>query len=166
MAKAKRKSDVTGGNQSEQSQGESGRYKLAKKVSLGNVYGKPSFADGESEKDAMIVYGYVAKMEVDEGDKGSFVRFKGDFVGVNLETGGKYRAGTMYLPGTAESTLAAAVDMAGGGVRFAFRITARKAEDSITGYVWDVESLMANEESDPMNEIAQQVLPTNLLEAK
>lgn len=93
--------------------------------------------------------GHVEKTNSD------FVRFYGEFVGVNLLTGERLAAGSAILPGAAESLLYGAMgelDERGQGslVEFGIEIGARFEESAIAKYVYEVRSLVEVKASDPM----------------
>jgi hypothetical protein len=123
--------------------------KLLKKITVKSVCGKIDkdklkklleLKDGESLP-LMRVFGVANKATDTESDLGPYVKFRGQFKGVSMETGESYRSGSCILPATAQELLAGAFTKDVSEVEFAFEIGIHYDETAATQYVYDVESL-------------------------
>ena len=97
------------------------------------------------------IYGRCTSFEAGQSDHGEYVKFKGEFEGVNLTTGKTYRSAVLIMPKVLEDLLHQAINLENAGsVDFAVRITAKPNEKSITGYSYGVEPLIQPAESDAL----------------
>lgn len=73
--------------------------------------------------------------------------FTGQFKATNLETGEEYTAAVCYLPGAAKDILDGVLSTTENvsGVEFIFKIQARYDEKSATSYVYEVETVVKQE---------------------
>lgn len=103
------------------------------------------------------IIGRTDKAKPGVTDKGEYVRFVGEFVGINLQTGERFSAGAVILPGAAESSIYGAIGPlndkghAENTVEFAVEIGARYDETAATQYVYTCTPLVESKVSDPMN---------------
>lgn len=106
----------------------------------------------EKRKDLCTIYGVVRRSKPDSSDYGDFVRFYGQFKGVNLGTGEVFMAPQAILPGIVQDQLYGA--MAGGEgageVQFAVKIGVKYDKTAATKYLYTAESLMPIQESDAL----------------
>lgn len=102
------------------------------------------------------IIGRADKARPDSSKLGDFVRFYGEFVGVNLMTGERFDSGSAILPGIAESAVFGMLGQlndkgqAENTVEFAFEIAAKYDETAATKYVYAVTPLLEPKPSDPM----------------
>ena len=102
------------------------------------------------------IIGRADKARPDTSKLGDFVRFGGEFVGINLVTGERFDSGSAILPGIAESAVYGMMGQlndkgqASSAVEFAFEIGARYDATAATKYVYVVTPLLEAKPSDPM----------------
>lgn len=119
----------------------------------------------ESTTILATIYGRCTDKKVGTTDYGPFVRFLGEFEGVNADTGAVFRSGELIVPRTLESLLDGAVSVAtendaSGAVEFAVEIWVDKDESSITGYTYQIKPLIKPAESDALTNLRQLVAPS------
>lgn len=131
--------------------------KLALK-SMGAQPNKGSIEPGQ-EKRLAAIYGTVSHHESIQTTFGDSERFRGDFEGVNIETGEIFRSGSMFLPAIVEDMMIEALDAAGEGakIEFALEIGATYSEKGNTGYAYTVRPLRKLQESDALRAIREEV---------
>lgn len=136
---------------------------LINKVTVKNVYGDKSeiLKAAQSGKGKpvkiMDIVGIVTKATPVETDKGTSVKFQGNFEGINAETGECFQAGVCYLPNVVENILDA--QMAGEDVytvQFGFAISVKENKESVVGYEYTAAPLIKQEETDPLNALKSQ----------
>lgn len=123
------------------------------------------FANGDGPKPAPValcrIYGRTDKAKPGSSDLGEYVRFVGEFVGVNLLTGERMGSGSCILPGAAEANVYGSIGPlderghAKNTVEFAIEVYAVYDAESATGYVYEVRSLVEARASDPMQALLQ-----------
>jgi len=104
------------------------------------------------------IVGRTDRSKPDSSKMSDFVRFHGEFIGVNLLTGERFDSGSIILPGIAESAVYAQLSglpkddkgNANGVVEFAFEVGVKFDETAATKYVYTVNPLMEAKPSDPM----------------
>ena len=102
------------------------------------------------------IIGRANKAKPDTSKLGDFVRFGGEFIGVNLLTGERSVSGSAILPGIAESAVYGQManlndkGQAETTVEFAFEIGAKFDATAATKYVYTVLPLLDVKTSDPM----------------
>lgn len=139
--------------------------KLGVKTIVGKLV-KPE-ADAPARSVARI-FGIARGTVSGATDYGDFVGFKGDFKGINYDTGEEFRSGKCFLPEIATNLLLAALEASGrgetkaskgtlkrtetaysGSIEFGFDISIKPATTA-TGYEYLVTPLMPVSESDPL----------------
>lgn len=113
---------------------------------------KAKVKDAEGGVPLVRIVGETVEAKVGQTDKGQFIRLLGDFVAINESTGKRYQSAQCILPTFVSEPLAAALKMS-QSVSFALLIGAKADDDSITGYVFTVESLTKAEPTDKMRRL-------------
>jgi hypothetical protein len=140
--------------------------KLTVREIMGNKVGllqavRDMIAKGAGEVALCKVVGRTDKAKPGATDKGDFVRFYGEVVGVNLLTGERFQSGSVILPGAAESAIYGAIGVlddkghAEKTVEFALEIGAKYDEKSATQYVFTVRPLVEPRPSDPLRALLE-----------
>lgn len=135
---------------------------ILRKITLKAVTGKIDFEkllDAPNRRiDLMKVYGTARKAKPDQSDLGSYIRFSGSFRAMNIATGEMFEAGVVILPGIAQDLLMGALDSEDAeAVDFGFMISVKYDAESVTKYVYDIQSLMAPSKDDPLERLAAQM---------
>lgn len=106
----------------------------------------------------MDIYGVATSMKPGATDYGPYVKFLGQFEGINLATGEVFTAPALLLPKFLEEQLAGALGAsANANAQFAFRLSARYDESAATNYVYVAKSLIPTKESDALAQIKMQM---------
>lgn len=115
----------------------------------------PEKMDGEIIPLARIV-GATSGYETGETDMGTYLKFRGQFRGTNLQTGEEFRSGSCILPEQAADQIAAALDdnPDGGMLEFAWDISAACSASAVRGYEYSVEPLIQPKGDDPLERLA------------
>jgi len=146
----------------------SNRFTILRKISP-KTCGVPRKKDLEAlvEKDKkknlpiMRVYGIIRSTTEKKTEIGTSHRLNGDIEAINMLTGEVFRSGFAYLPGIAEQQVCEMIWSAKdkdekASVKFAIDLTISyhdsKYEDA-TKYVWGVESLIENDQADPLSDL-------------
>lgn len=130
---------------------------LLSKLSLKGMGAQPkarSLKEGDKFAIAAI-YGSANRHDVASSTFGDSVRFMGDFEGITIATGKRFRSGKAFLPGIVEDILADAInglDQEKGqtSVEFAFEIGVEYSEKGNTGYQYTVKPLVKLAQSDAL----------------
>jgi hypothetical protein len=133
--------------------------KISVKAVVGNI-GK-LISDGKitDEKPVMRVFGVAAKIRNGESDNGVWIAFLGQFEAINLLDGVEYRSGKLFLPSVASDLLEGAISSNGGKpVEFGYDISVEQNEDSSTGYIYSVVSLIEPKEDVTMSRLKKSVM--------
>ena len=106
--------------------------------------------------------GKATGWQVKETDMGDSILLKGFFEGTSLiaDKEGKFnkvRGGQCYLPGSAAEMVSGMFDDKVQGIEFAFRISIVSDDTAITGYVYNVDSLIEPQEDDALGRLAAQL---------
>jgi hypothetical protein len=107
------------------------------------------------------IYGRTDKAKPDTSKLGDFVRFGGEFIGVNLVNGEQHRSGSAILPGVAESNIYGSMGpfndrgQSEKVIEFAFEIGAKYDKTAATKYVYVVTPLVEPKDSDPMKALME-----------
>lgn len=104
-----------------------------------------------------MLYGQATGMKGGVSEYGEFVRFLGNFRGVNAETGEVFHSGSLILPRTAENLLVGVLNTGATNVTFAFKIGIRFEEEAATKYVYVIEPMTDSGESDPLRELEDKI---------
>jgi len=116
------------------------------------------------------IIGRANKAKPDSSKLGDFIRFGGEFLGVNLLTGEIFASGAAILPGIAESAVYGAIGTLNDKgqsettVEFAFEISAKYDESAATKYVYAVRPLTDPKPSDPMRALLESTGTSKALE--
>lgn len=105
----------------------------------------------------MDVYGLARKVLPEESHLGPYIKFRGAFKAVNLQTGEAVQSGALILPGMAEELLAGAFSDDTTEVKFGFRIGVKYAPDTAAKYTYTVVSLTSPAENDPIVALENQI---------
>lgn len=145
--------------------------KILKKVSVSTVLNLKSKGIRElcssGEVAIMRIMGIVNKAEADEGDNGTFIRFRGEFNAVNLVTGEDCMSTVAFLPSPIDELLHQQIvkstdENGNAAIQFAFEITVKESEKSTTGYEYDVNSLLETKVSDPLQALKASLAPVRI----
>lgn len=122
---------------------------LVSKLTIKTMKAQP--ARHSVDKDDMVatIYGRCTEKKAGTSDHGDYVRFIGEFEGVNANTGDVYRSGNLIVPKTLEALLDQAITIdANNAIDFAVEVWVEKNENSITGYSYSIKPLIKPAESD------------------
>jgi hypothetical protein len=124
-----------------------GKVDMEKLIEYGKLQGKtavmPLFA----------VIGMASTFQAGETTLGPYVKLLGQFKAVNADSGEIFRSGAAILPGSANDMIYGALRALGeegGSVEFAFKVGVQRDESSAVGYVYVVEQVMTEGQSDPL----------------
>jgi len=114
-----------------------------RKITIKAVCGAPDLEEIIKRKkfDLMDVYGKATRMKTVTSDFGTAVRFIGQFRAVNLATGEVFESTRLYLPGSMEEELSAAMDN-GGSAEFGIRINVNYDKATTVHYYYDCINLV------------------------
>lgn len=115
------------------------------------------------EKDDLIatIYGRCTDKKAGTSDHGEYIRFIGEFEGINATTGEAYRSGNMIVPKTLEMLLDQAITLdENNAVDFAVEVWVEKNESSITGYSYLIKPLIKPAESDVLANLRELAAPS------
>lgn len=107
------------------------------------------------------IIGRTNKGKPGSTDKGEFMRFVGEFVGINMLTGEQLSAGAVILPGAAESAIYGALGPLNdkgesvNTVEFAVEVSVKYDAASATLYTYTCTPLIEPKTSDPMKALMQ-----------
>lgn len=132
---------------------------LVAKITLSSIGAQPKSKSVEYAHPIAMIFGEASRTEIGQTTYGEFVRFRGNFAGVNLSTGEKFRAGAMILPPLIQDILAAAVDQADGPIQFGLEIGVKPSEKGNTGYEYTVRPLLEPEENDALMLLESKLTP-------
>lgn len=128
---------------------------LISKLTVKTMKAQPARHSVKAETMVATIYGRCTDKKVGTSDHGEYIRFLGEFEGVNADTGAVFRSGELIVPKTLESLLNGAVDGEGSTVDFAVEIWVEPNEASITGYSYTIKPLVKPAESDALAELRQ-----------
>ncbi len=123
-----------------------GWNKSAIMAAIAEAHGTPK--DGD-KIECMKIVGVTTSATPGQTDKGEYLKFKGEFGAVNMDTGESFSAAVCILPNFIADTLSAALE-ASERVEFAFMIGAKYSAKSVTGYEFTVTPLIEAKPSDAM----------------
>ncbi len=128
---------------------------MVRKITARIVCGKPDKkAIINSEGDPiwlMTVYGNTHRSIPGETDYGPYLKFRGKFEAVNIETGEMFTSMNLILPPIAEELVEDALTREGvSSVDFALKVGVRRDDEAISGYQWVAESVTETEGEDPV----------------
>lgn len=126
---------------------------LISKITIAGCNAQPkakSVKEGEKFPILMVV-GMAHRAEVGQTTFGEFIRFRGNFVGVNLKTGERFKSGALILPSLIQDILHTAVSESEGPVEFGIEIGVKYSEKGNTGYEYTVRPLQEPTEADSLS---------------
>lgn len=136
--------------------------KILKKITVRDVCGKITIDDIAKAKSEGVlqlcdIIGIARKARPGSTAMGEFVKFVGSFRAKNLQTGEIFSSGAVILPGAVPDLLYGALGETEGEVQFGFRVGIKYDENAIAKYVYEVESLLAPSEADPVELLASRI---------
>jgi hypothetical protein len=136
---------------------------LVTKITVKTVCGSPDIekivnAKGKSIE-LMDVFGFVRKAAPGSSDMGDYVKFKGSFKAVNLETGEVFESGALILPGVASEAIDGAFTDETTELKFGFRIGVKYAPENkgAVKYSYFAVPLSHPAENDPLVMLENQI---------
>lgn len=126
---------------------------IIKKITVKNVCGETKkLLNGQKEKFAVMrVAGIIRSMHPDDGDFGTYVKFRGSFSATNLLTGEEFKSANCLLPDIAADLLESAMNEEGvNGLEFGFDVFVVPDDSIAIGYQYAVDSLIETAENDPL----------------
>ncbi|MGH6795923.1 MAG: hypothetical protein ACREDH_12200 [Methylocella sp.] len=116
--------------------------------------------------DLLDVYGIATKFKPDDGDKGAYVRFYGQFRAIRVADKQAFSAGQLIMPKIIEESLWGAMGSdAALNVQFAFRLGVKFDVSAVAKYVYTAESLIPPAENDPLMVLEKSLVGAKLLTA-
>lgn len=129
---------------------------IVSKLTLKSIGAQPKPHSVKENTALASIYGRVRGKKVGQSTFGDFIKFEGEFEGVNIATGEVFRSGALILPKVLESLLVGAVD-GENTVDFAVEIWAKPSEKGNTGYEYGVKPLIEPAASDELASLRNQV---------
>lgn len=112
----------------------------------------------------MAVYGSAHRSIAGETDYGPYIKFRGRFEAINLDSGETFQSSNLILPPIAEELLEDALTADNvKSVEFGLRVGVRKDESSVSGYVWVAESIRDTEETDPLERLRAELTDAKVI---
>ncbi|MHB8071873.1 MAG: hypothetical protein ACYDHF_08015 [Candidatus Cryosericum sp.] len=103
------------------------------------------------------IFGLARKAAPDSSQYGDFIRFRGSFKAINIETGETMQSGSLILPSTAQELLAGAFSEETTEVKFGFQIGVKYDPKVATKYTYTVVSLTPAAQNDPLLALEAQI---------
>ena len=145
--------------------------KLLKKVTVRTIYGDVDQAEVKEVGTLPLcrIIGRTNKAKPGQTDKGSFIRFVGEFVGINAKTGKSQSSAACILPNVAEDLVFGAMqpNKETGEiptVEFAFDIAVEYDEKSVTKYRYAVFPVFKAKPSDALADLLGKMDSVPMLE--
>ncbi|WWT38629.1 ssDNA binding protein [Enterobacteria phage PRDmint] len=129
---------------------------IVSKLTLKTIGAQPKPHSVKENTALASIYGRIRGKKVGQSTFGDFIKFEGEFEGVNIATGEVFRSGALILPNVLETLLAGAVD-GDNTVDFAVEIWAKPSEKGNTGYEYGVKPLIEPAASDELAALRNQV---------
>ncbi|WWT37792.1 ssDNA binding protein [Enterobacteria phage PRDasparagus] len=129
---------------------------IVSKLTLKTIGAQPKPHSIKENTALASIYGRVRGKKVGQSTFGDFIKFEGEFEGVNIATGEVFRSGALILPKVLESLLAGAVD-GENTVDFAVEVWAKPSEKGNTGYEYGIKPLIEPAASDELAQLRQTV---------
>lgn len=127
---------------------------LVSKLTIKTMKAQPKSGEVTEPKMIATLYGRCSDKKIGTSDYGEFIRFKGEFEGVNADTGDSFRSGDMIVPGILESLLDSAITVdENNSVDFAVEVWVEPSDRSMTGYTYNIKPLIKPQESDALAEL-------------
>lgn len=108
------------------------------------------------EKELMMVFGVVGKIQNGENDIGEWVCFCGQIKAVNLLDKKEYISKKAYLPEPALAMVKSGIEKF-GVVEFAFKISIKESTKNKTGYSYIIDSVINPRKHDPINGLEKKI---------
>lgn len=146
------------------------KMEVVRKLSIKTMGATPSLDDlaklekvaDNKEKNYLAiahVFGIAKKFRPGETDKGPFIRFLGQFKGINVRTKTEYTAGAAFFPKPIEEGLFGAMDPeAPNDVQFAFEIGVKYDASAATKYEYICRPLIKPAENDALSLLQKSAL--------
>lgn len=130
------------------------KLNLVSKLTVKTLGAQPARQSIKSATMLATIYGRCTNKEAGSSDHGEYIKFKGEFEGLNVSNGESYRANVMIVPKILEGLLDQAIQLdEANAVDFAVEIWAHPNEKSITGYSYGIKPLIEPEESDALAQL-------------
>lgn len=127
---------------------------LVSKLTIKTMKAQPKSGEVTEPKMIATLYGRCTNKKIGTSDYGEFIRFKGEFEGVNADTGDSFRSGDMIIPGILESLLDSTISVdENNAVDFAVEVWVEPSDRSMTGYTFNIKPLIKPQESDALAEL-------------
>lgn len=116
---------------------------------------------GDGRQDVLDVFGIAKKFKPGASDKGEFIRFIGQFKGVNLATGEVFISAAAIFPKMIEDALWGVMNADGvSDVQFAYRLGVKYDPKAATKYVYVAVPLTKPAENDALALLEKSVAET------
>lgn len=130
------------------------KLNLVAKITIAGIGAQPKPNTVVADTHVATLYGRCTDKQVGTSAYGDFIKFKGEFEGVNAATGETYRAGVLIVPNILESLLDASINTDdNNAVDFAVEVWVKPSEKSKTGYVYGIKPLIEPAESDALAQL-------------
>lgn len=124
---------------------------IVSKLTIKTMKAQPARHSVKAEEMIATIYGRCTAKKPGTSDHGEYIRFKGEFEGVNAKTGDVYRSGELIVPKVLENLLDSAISLEdANAVDFAVEVWVEPNERSITGYSYSIKPLIKPAESDAL----------------
>lgn len=128
------------------------KLNLVSKLTVKTIGAQPPRHSIKQPTMLATIFGRCSAKEAGTSDHGEYVKFKGEFEGLNVSNGESYRASVLIVPKVLEGLLDQAISLDEvNAVDFAVEIWAEPNEKSITGYSYGVKPLIQPKESDALS---------------
>lgn len=145
--------------------------RIVKKITAKIVAGKVSleklidYTRANGKNSVMPLFGIIglaSDCTAGETQLGPYVKLLGQFKAVNTETGEIFRSGAAILPGSANDLIYGALKglgEGGGSVEFALKVGVQRDETSAVGYVYIVEQIHQEGQTDALAALEARLMP-------
>jgi len=120
-----------------------------------------TFAEGETYKPLVHVYGMANGTKRDTSQYGAYAKLIGQFEMVNLATGEVSQSPMLIMPEPMNETIACAVESGAKGIQFSFEIGIKpgqkRAGKQRQVYEWVTRELIPMTDADPLSDMRQAV---------
>lgn len=149
------------------------KLEMQRKLTMKGIWGgkqdiEEILAAPNKQLDVAVLRGICRRYKPDQSeDGGAYIRFYGDFRGTNCKTGEVFQAPQIIVPGILQDQLFAAMGSEAEvrEVQFAVKISVKYDKGAVTQYVYRVESLIAPQDSDPLEVLDKTLSGQKLLPA-
>lgn len=127
------------------------KLNLVSKITVAALGAQPKPNSITVDTHVATLYGRCTDKQLGTSAYGDFVKFKGEFEGVNAQNGETYRAGVLIVPQILEALLDQAINTdENNAVDFAVEVWVKPSEKSKTGYTYAIKPLIQPQESDAL----------------